>query len=205
MLQKVLKMLMILFYGQANVERGFSVIGKLLFRNVHMESIIAQSHIHDHMLSHDLQTHDLDITRELLDSVISARKLCFQSQKERPLAREKSSKDCQLAELSEEISKLNTEATLLQSTISDLQENSDKALLDARKKQTPAKMRNEVTKASALTRAVTKTQEELYKTLAKKKFFIEKKDSLEVIRYFFQLIYFCFWFPTLFELQKVLI
>ena len=117
----------------------------------------------------------MDITHELSDSVISAIKLCFQSQKERLLAREKASKDCQLAELSEEISKLNTEATLLQSTISDLQENSDKALLDAQKKQTPAKMRNEVTKASALTRAVTKTREELDKTLAKRNFLLRKK------------------------------
>ena len=40
-------------------------------------------------------------------------------------------------------------------------------------------MRNEITKANALKRAVTEKQEELDKTLAKKSFhFIEKKDSL---------------------------
>ena len=62
------------------------------------------------MRSYDLQAHDVDITRELLDSASSARKRYFQSQKERSLAKEKSSKDFQLAELNEEISALNDEA-----------------------------------------------------------------------------------------------
>ena len=84
---------------------------------LHTESLIAQRDIHDHMRSDDLQAHDFDITRELLDSVSSARKRYFQGQKERSLAKKKFSKDCQLAELNEEISKLNTEAPLLKLTI----------------------------------------------------------------------------------------
>ena len=82
-----------------------------------------------------------------------------------------------MAELNEEILKLITEATLVKSTISDLQKSSDKALLDAQKKQTLAEVRNEVAKANALKRAATEKQEGLEKTLAKKKVFIEKKDS----------------------------
>ena len=39
-------------------------------------------------------------------------------------------------------------------------------------------MRNEVMKANALKKAATNKQEELDKTLAKKKVFIDKKDSL---------------------------
>ena len=124
-----------------------------------------------------MQAHNLDIASELLDSVISARKCYFQSQKERSLAQEKSFKDCQLAELNEEVLKLITEATLVKSTISDLQKSSDKALLDAQKKQTLAEVRSEVAKANALKRAATEKQEGLEKTLAKKKVFIEKKDS----------------------------
>ena len=126
------------------------------------------------MRSYDLHTLDLDITPELLDSVSSAKKRYFQSQKERSLAKEKTSKDCQVTELNEEISKLNTSTTLLKCTISDLQKSSDKALLDAQKKQTFGEMRNEITKASALKSAVTEKQKELDKTLAKK-VFIEKK------------------------------
>ena len=64
-----------------------------MIENLHTESLIAQRRIHDRMWSYDLQAHDLDITLELLDSVSSARKLYFQSQKERLLAKEKSSKD----------------------------------------------------------------------------------------------------------------
>ena len=100
-------MLMILTHGQATV--GFSVNGKLSVENLHTESVIAQRHIHDHMRSYDLQAHDLDIKYELLDFVSSERKHHFQSQKERLLAKEKSFKDCQLAKLNEEISKLNIE------------------------------------------------------------------------------------------------
>ena len=81
MLWKVLKMLMILSYGRAAVERRFSVNGKLLDENLHTESLIARRHMHDHMRSYDLQAHDLDITRELLDFASSTRKRYFQSQK----------------------------------------------------------------------------------------------------------------------------
>ena len=58
----------------------------------------------------------------------------FQGQKEESLGKEKSSKDCQLAELNEEILKINTKAMLLKLTISELQKSLDKALLDAQKK-----------------------------------------------------------------------
>ena len=86
---------MIFSHGEATVERGFSVNGEILVKCLGTESLIAQRHIHDHMQSYDLQAHDLDITSELLDSVSSARKGYFQSQKERSLAEEKCSKDCQ--------------------------------------------------------------------------------------------------------------
>ena len=82
----------------------------------------------------------------------------FQSQKMRSLAKWKSSKDCQLLELNEEIMKLNTETALLKSTTTDLQKRSDKLLLDAQKKQTLPEMRNEVTKANTLKSAASKKQ-----------------------------------------------
>ena len=67
-LWKLLKILMILSHGQATVEKGFSVNGKLLVENLHTESLIAQRHIHNHKRSYDLQAHNLDIARELLES-----------------------------------------------------------------------------------------------------------------------------------------
>ena len=50
--------------------------------------------------------------------------------------------------------------------------------MDSQEKQTLAKMRNEFSKANALKGAATGKQEELDKTLAKKKFYTEKKDLL---------------------------
>ena len=167
-------MLIIMSHGQATVERGFSVNGKLLSENLHTESLIAQRHIHDHMRSYDLQADDLDITHELLDSGSSARKCYFQSQKERSLVKEKSSKDCQQAELNEEILKLNTKATLLKLTIQTFKKVQTRHCWMHRKNSF-SEMRNEIMKANALKRAATEKEEELDKTLAKIKVFIEKK------------------------------
>ena len=69
------------------------------------------------MRSYDLQAHGVDITRELLDSASSARKRYFQSQKARSLAKEKSSKNCQLAKLNEDISTLNDVAKGIPNTV----------------------------------------------------------------------------------------
>ena len=45
----VVKMLLILSHGQAQVERGFSVNSQLLVDNLHDESLIAQRIVSDHM------------------------------------------------------------------------------------------------------------------------------------------------------------
>ena len=83
-----------------------------------------------------------------------------------------------MPELNEEISKLNTEATLVKSAISDVQKSLDKVLLELKKSKTFDEMRNEITEANALKRAATEKQEELDEVLAKTKVFIENKDSL---------------------------
>ena len=46
-----------------------------------VESLIAQRHVHDHMRSYDLRTHDLNITRELLDSISSTKNVIFRARK----------------------------------------------------------------------------------------------------------------------------
>ena len=112
-----------------------------------------------------------------MDSVSFGKKRYFQSQKERLLAKEKSSKDCQLTELHEEIL---TELTELHARGNTAQVNNfrpskrlGKGLLDAHKKTNFSKMRNEIKKANALKGAATEKQEELNKTLAKK--FLSRK------------------------------
>ena len=124
------------------------------------------------MQSYDLQAHLNYWTLSVLE-----KKRYFQSQKERLLAKEKSSKDCQLTELQEEIL---TELTELHARGNTAQVNNfrpskrlGKGLLDAQKKKNFSKMRNEITKANALNGAATEKQEELNKTLAKK--FLSRK------------------------------
>ena len=51
-LKKVLKMFMLLSHRQAAFERGFSANGKRLVENLHMESLIAQNHIHNYIQSY---------------------------------------------------------------------------------------------------------------------------------------------------------
>ena len=117
-----------------------------------------------------LQANDLDITRELLDYVSSARKRYFQGQKERSLAKEKASKDCQVAELNEEISKLTPRQRCSNRQFQTFKKVQTRHCWMLRKNKL-AEMRNEVTKANALKRAATEKQEEFDRTLAKKKSF----------------------------------
>ena len=60
-------------HGQEAVERGFSVNKNLLQVNMTEASIIVQRMIHDQMISKDLQTQTLSMTKGLLQSVEAAR------------------------------------------------------------------------------------------------------------------------------------
>ena len=69
----VFKMLLILSYGQAKVERGFGFNIKILVENLQKESLVAQRHITDHMHCSNIQAHELTMTKKLIDSVKEAR------------------------------------------------------------------------------------------------------------------------------------
>ena len=109
-------MLMILSHVEATAEtfneRRFSVDGKLFVEN--------QLFVCKDQLLRDISIIICRVTSWrlmiwILHSIISARKHYFQGQKEGLLGKEKSSKDCQLAELNEEILKINIKAMLLKS------------------------------------------------------------------------------------------
>ena len=78
---------MILSQSQASVERRSIVNGKPSVQNLHTESLILQRRIHEQIRSNNLQAHELDITRQLSDSVKLARKRYFESLKEKPLGK----------------------------------------------------------------------------------------------------------------------
>ena len=82
-LTNVVKMLLILSHGQAQVERGFSVNSKLLVENLHNTSLISQRIVNDYMVYKQIKPQELVITPSLLNHVKEARSRYFNSQKER--------------------------------------------------------------------------------------------------------------------------
>ena len=76
-LTKVVKTLLILSHGQAQVERGFSINSEFLVDNQSNESLIAQHIKTDHMTQKGLQSHEVNITQALLKHVKCARSRYF--------------------------------------------------------------------------------------------------------------------------------
>ena len=65
----ILKLVLVLSHGQANVERCFSVNNNVLKCNMSGKSIMSQKVIIDHTKSHNLLPQSFPITRSLLHSV----------------------------------------------------------------------------------------------------------------------------------------
>ena len=72
-----------LLHGQAQVERGFNAIAKLLEENQNTESLIAQRIIHDHVRFDIHQLHTIRVITKLQSHVKQARERYFISQQER--------------------------------------------------------------------------------------------------------------------------
>jgi len=66
------KMLLMLSHGQATVERGFSINKEVVVENQHVESLVAQRLIKDHI--HVVKgVGNVDISRSMIVSVRDAR------------------------------------------------------------------------------------------------------------------------------------
>ena len=66
--------LLILFHGQAQMERGFSINKLLLDVNMQNETLVAQQIVHDHIVSENMKPHDLQMTKHLMELEKDARK-----------------------------------------------------------------------------------------------------------------------------------
>ena len=71
-LWKFVKMLLILFHGQSEVERGFNVNKQLLVENFKPESLIALRKIEDHVNFLELCPETIKISNELIKNVKEA-------------------------------------------------------------------------------------------------------------------------------------
>ena len=67
------KLLLTLFHGQASVEREFSMSNIVHNHNMKEQTIMAKKYIINHMNSHKLNLHTIEINKDLFKSIKSAR------------------------------------------------------------------------------------------------------------------------------------
>ena len=102
----ILKLVLVLSHGQANLEGCFSVNNNVLKCNMSEKSIMSQKLIIDHMKSHNLLPQSFLITKFLLQSVQSSQQRYEQYLQEREESKYQNEKTEQLKILDKEIGEL---------------------------------------------------------------------------------------------------
>ena len=138
---KIFKILLILSHGQAQVERGFSVNSKLLVENHDTTSLTAQRIIHDHMVFHELESCNLEMTTKLLNQVKQARSRYFSDQNDHSMQKVRSDRDVRLKQLNEDIGDANTNMKQLQETINSLRTSADEYAFEAEEQTAVSQMK----------------------------------------------------------------
>ena len=67
-LTKIIKIIMTLYHGQLEVERGFSINENALVDNMLMETIVAQRKVNDYMGKNNFQPQNMPMSKALLQS-----------------------------------------------------------------------------------------------------------------------------------------
>ena len=91
-LQQIFKIVLILSHGQAQVEQGFSSNKSLIDDNMSTDTIISLRSIQDYLTFYGFMAHEVEITKDLLDSCKQARKRYFNDQQSKALSAEKAMK-----------------------------------------------------------------------------------------------------------------
>ena len=86
-------MILVLFYGQGCIERGFNVNTDMLQQNLEGMLLISQKMIYDHLVSSDLSPQSITITKILRDS---ARKACSRQRIDLAKRKEKEASDARM-------------------------------------------------------------------------------------------------------------
>ena len=170
----IVKMVLTLSHGQADVEHGFSLNDKLLIENMQEQSLILQRIVKDHMLSSSYNPHNIPISRDLMKIVDNSCPLYKIALKEKREQSKKNEKNEKLDNLNEELSQLNHKKTSLEEVITEYKLQSEKYDFEAEQKENL-----EILKFSnGLKRAAKEKQAELDNVLAKKKCLEEKKKNI---------------------------
>ena len=170
----IVKMVLTLSHGQADVERGFSLNDKLLVENMQEQSLISQRIVKDHMLPSGYKPHNIPISRDLIKSVDNSCSLYKIALKEKREQSKKNEKNEKLDNLNEKLSQLNHKKTSLEEVIKEYKLQSEKYDFEAEQKENL-----EILKLSnSLKRTAKGKQAELDNVLAKKKCLEEKKKNI---------------------------
>ena len=103
----VFKLLLRLSYGQASVEKGFSVNSNLLVENMYEDSLITQRIVNDHMKSMKLQAYEVKVTKSCLDKVNTARRKYFDALTQKSVSNQRSERRTKIDSINEEINLVN--------------------------------------------------------------------------------------------------
>ena len=133
-LLNVVKLVLILSHGQAQVERGFSTNRELLDQNMRGETLIAQRIVEDHMRGNNLQPQDLEMTHKLMEFVKNARKEYYLDQQKRSQNKIQNEKTKQKQALIDQIEEYSQTITVLKGTFLQLNSDADKYSFEAEKK-----------------------------------------------------------------------
>ncbi|GBM25014.1 hypothetical protein AVEN_50353-1 [Araneus ventricosus] len=82
-INSVMELVMIFFYGNSNVERGFSVNKESVVENMKEETLIAQRLVYDAVMDHGKYVGSIDISKSLIHSYKNARTLLTEETKKR--------------------------------------------------------------------------------------------------------------------------
>ena len=146
----VFKLLLCLSYGQASVEKGFSVNSNLLVENMHEDSLIAQRIVNDHMKSMKLQAYEVKVTKSCLDKVNTARRKYFDALTQKSVSNQRSERRTKIESINEEISLVKQEISLLETTIKDTRKKADTFAEKALIRTTFVEMKSLLTKSNVL-------------------------------------------------------
>ena len=172
-----MKVVLTISYGQASVERGFSVNKNLLVENLQESSLIAQRRVVDCMDANCYEPYNFPMKKDLIQSVRNSYKKYSQSvaEKRKNVQKQKQKK---AQPLSSEISSLEKKKILLETTINDLRKESDNLGFEAEKASKLDLLKLLVTRFNALKRAANDTQLELEECIEKKRQLLETKEKI---------------------------
>ena len=154
----IVKFALILFHGQSIVEQSFSINKNLLVENLQDSSLIVQCLVLDYMSANCFEPHTFPINRNLIRSVKSSCQRYGHKLAENHKEIAWKDREEKVKPIVAEVHSLDRERILLETTIEDLREESDRLGYEAEKFSKLESVKLMVTKYIALKQAASDKQ-----------------------------------------------